>query len=149
VHVACNVIVMMLAWAMLLLLRWVILDSTLLAQCSELFAAVVLAIVVSGVSMLTIWLLPAAMRHFMHTIGKQQRMRRRKRVIRLIMQSMSLVCAWSWEQCFDKAMDAIASEGWVRVGSKFIVALVLTAVQFPVYVTFLKPYTKHYEAQDD
>jgi len=55
--------------------------------------------------------------------------------------ALSLVCAWSWELCFDGAMEAMAEGSAHPVGYKVATTIVLGAVVLPVYVMFMKPIT--------
>lgn len=53
--------------------------------------------------------------------------------------ALGLVVAWSWESCFDNAVEALTEESMHPAPMKFATAAVLSAFLLPVYMWHLKP----------
>lgn len=134
-HVARNFVAMTMAWALLLSVKWLLFEHSPLEGCSEMFAALTLAIALSATAILLLWLR-------LLTTGHRVRNKRGKSAMHLMLQSLGLVCAWSWEECFDDVAEAaslhtahISGAKEVRIASAVFFIVVLA----PLYVNFVKP----------
>jgi len=131
-HVARNFVAMTMAWALLLSVKWLLFEHSPLAGCSELFATLNLSIALSVVALLV---LPLMLLHRGHTL----RTKRGKSAMHLILQSLGLVCAWAWEECFDKVAEAATVQTASAREVKMASAVCEFAVLVPLYVNFVKP----------
>jgi hypothetical protein len=69
-----------------------------------------------------------------------------KRGSKVVLISLALVVAWSWEQTIDAAIEATAVvessdevHHWNLGKSKFIIAFCMSAILIPIYAIYLKP----------
>jgi len=65
---------------------------------------------------------------------------------------LGLVAAWSWEHCFDKALETIAKEYQVGYGGlvpKLTLAILVPMFVLPVYVNYVKPQVVKIEEEEE
>lgn len=55
--------------------------------------------------------------------------------------ALALVCAWSWELCFDAALEDMTEGVGHPVGWKVVTTLIMCGVIVPVYVMYMRPVT--------
>jgi len=60
---------------------------------------------------------------------------------KVALTALSLVIAWSWELCFDAAMEDMSEGSAHPVWAKVSATLLLAGVVVPVYATYMKPIT--------
>lgn len=97
---------------------------------------VLLAVVMSCISFACIWVLDEVEdRMYLKANGARgMRMRRRvQKAIHIIITSLSILVGFSWERCFDGAIEAVTSRLKHDVICKFIVIFIVAVVLIPVW----------------
>jgi len=75
-----------------------------------------------------------------------------RQTVSISVTGASLVAAWSWERCFDAALDIIGERYQVGYGGlvpKVALAFSIPLAILPVYVTYIKPRVMEAERRED
>jgi len=127
--IACSTMSMMIAWAFLQASQWEFAANY--DAKSPVTARLCFAIVFTLVGALLVFVLSK-----MHTAKPTKTQQETNDVL---LMALSLVIGWSWEQCFNEAVEGVTEGHAHETQFKFSMAIGLGVVAIPVYIYALKP----------
>merc|ERR1719428_1434635 len=138
-----HTLVMLIAWGLLLWAEWEFFDVLFVNVHDEMFGHVVFSLAASLVCCLMVLILAGLGEWVPNTL------------VAVLAVAMGLGCAWSWEHCFDLAIDNIAEAYHIIPGFcdatflKIVVALACPFLLLPPYMRLVKPTVVMFEEEEE